>query len=248
MNADTVARLLELNKQFYQTFAVQFSATRQRLQPGVVRLAQRYLAGSSGKVLDLGCGNGELARRLAGYDFRGIYIGLDFSPGLIREARLAALQSFESAFLQVDLAEDSWLEGETGNRLQERAPFDYVLAFAVLHHLPGRELRMRVLSGARRLLSQQGMLIHSEWQFLNSPRLLARIQPWEAAGLTPGEVDQGDYLLDWRSGGSGLRYVHQFSLDELDQLAANAGFRILKTFESDGEGGRLGLYQVWEAL
>ena len=58
-------------------------------------------------------------------------------------------------------------------------------------------------------------------------------------------MDPGDYLLDWRSGGQGLRYVHHFSREELGALAAAYGFEVVETFESDGEGGRLGLYGVW---
>ncbi len=33
-------KLIELNRLFYQTFALQFSATRQRLQPGVLKVLQ----------------------------------------------------------------------------------------------------------------------------------------------------------------------------------------------------------------
>jgi len=61
-------------------------------------------------------------------------------------------------------------------------------------------------------------------------------------------VDFGDYLLDWRSGGRGLRYVHHFDEAELNALAAASRFRVQETFYADGEGGRLGLYQVWERL
>jgi len=43
----------------------------------------------------------------------------------------------------------------------------------------------------------------------------------------------------------GLRYVHLFSRSELTELAAQAGFSIENEFESDGDGGRLGLYQAW---
>jgi hypothetical protein len=38
VNANTVNRLIQLNDQFYQTFALQFSLTRQRLQPGVHKI------------------------------------------------------------------------------------------------------------------------------------------------------------------------------------------------------------------
>ena len=69
---------------------------------------------------------------------------------------------------------------------------------------------------------------------------------WERIGLTAAGVDAGDYLLDWRRGGEGLRYVHQFSEEELSTLATESGFEVAVTFYSDGEGGRLGLYQVWK--
>jgi hypothetical protein len=81
---------------------------------------------------------------------------------------------------------------------------------------------------------------------LNSEKLKARIQPWEAAAVSGSEVDAGDYLLDWRSGGKGLRYVHHFDEGELQELAEAAGFQIEKSFYSDGDGGNLGLYQVWK--
>jgi len=98
---------------------------------------------------------------------------------------------------------------------------------------------------AARLLGDAGRLLLSTWNFQASERLRARIVPWERLGLTPGEVDPGDYLLDWRRGGRGLRYVHLFDEAELGRLAAEAGLVVADTYLSDGEGGRLGLYQVW---
>jgi len=95
-------------------------------------------------------------------------------------------------------------------------------------------------------LVSAGRFIHSEWQFLNSPRLRQRLQPWGRIGLAEEEVEAEDYLLDWRQGGYGLRYVHHFSLEELETLAHETSFAILETFLSDGAGGKLGLYQVWE--
>jgi hypothetical protein len=89
------------------------------------------------------------------------------------------------------------------------------------------------------------LFVHSEWQFLNSERLRSRIQPWQAAGLSEDDVEPGDYLLDWRQGGQGLRYVHHFSLEELAELADATGFQIAESFHSDGDGARLGLYQIW---
>jgi tRNA (uracil-5-)-methyltransferase TRM9 len=145
----------------------------------------------------------------------------------------------QAVFLQGDLASDDWDADLPG------ASFNAILAFAVLHHLPGEALRLRLLGKVRGLLAESGRFYHSEWQFLNSPRLRARLQPWEILGLSPDQVDEGDYLLDWRHGGYGLRYVHQFDEGELARLAHTSGFQVLETFRSDGEGGQLGLYQIW---
>ena len=236
MNTETESRLIDLNRQFYQTFALQFSATRGRIQPGV----RRVLADlpREADVLDLGCGNGGLARELARQGYTGTYVGLDFSEGLLSVACQGLPENY--TFFQADLSSPGWDEA-LGKRV-----FAYVLAFAVLHHLPGQALRRRLLQTVRTHLPAGRRLIHSEWQFLHSQRLRARIQPWETIGLAAGQVDDGDYLLDWRAGGSGLRYAHHFSEAELADLAQDSGFHVLDTFYSDGQGGRLGLYQVWE--
>jgi tRNA (uracil-5-)-methyltransferase TRM9 len=67
-------------------------------------------------------------------------------------------------------------------------------------------------------------------------------------GLNAAQVDEGDYLLDWRRGGYGLRYIHHTSANDLVSLAAETGFRVVNSFYSDGAEGDLGLYQIWEKL
>lgn len=239
MQPDIVARLLTLNEQFYQTFALQFSQTRQRLQPGVRRLLPVLLNQAS--LLDLGCGNGELVRTLARLRFSGHYTGLDFSADLLRLAQQGLPEGFDASFVQANLARPDW-EAQL-----PRARYAAILAFAVLHHLPGMALRRDLLERVRQLLSPGGLFLHSNWQFLRSERLRARLQPWSKAGLAEEQVEPGDYLLDWRQGGSGLRYVHHFSEAELAHLAAETGFRIQESFSSDGRHGDLSLYMVWVA-
>jgi len=239
VHPDTVEQLLHLNQQFYQTFALQFAQTRQRLQPGVRKMLPRLMTCAS--LLDLGCGSGELARQLAGSGYAGLYAGVDFSNGLLEYARQGLPEGFKANFTQASLAQAGW---ET--QLQQSS-YAAVLAFAVLHHLPGEALRRSLLQGVRRLLLPGGEFICSNWQFLRSPRLRNRIQPWERAGLSDSDVDPGDYLLDWRQGGAGLRYVHAFTPTELAALAVETGFQVVESFESDGKSGDLSLYQVWHA-
>lgn len=240
VDAETRDRLIDLNRRFYQTFARPFAETRARLQPGVLQILDRLPPQAA--VLDLGCGAGTLAIELARREHTGPYVGLDFSAELLRvaEASVQEAGGLQAAFLLAELGRTDWTSA------LPLAHFDRALAFAVLHHLPDHEVRVNLLRRVRELLARRGRFIHSCWQFLNSERLRERIQPWSAVGLSPGRVDPGDYLLDWRREGRGLRYVHHFSPEELADLAAAAGFEILETFHADGEGGNLGLYQTWK--
>ena len=238
MDSGTATRLIEINRTFYTQFGASFSATRHRLQPGVRRVLETLQGDES--ILDLGCGNGEFARELAKRDHRGAYLGVDFSLPLLQDAERQPW-GFPATFMEVDLTElpafSEQLATENG--------WSVITAFAVLHHIPSRHLRLDILRVVNQLLKTDGRFIHSNWQFLNSEKLKARIQPWAAADLPAREVDPGDYLLDWRSGGNGLRYVHHFDERELGELATASRFQVVDTFYSDGDTGNLGLYQVW---
>lgn len=249
MDSSTAAHLIGLNKDFYTCFGDSFSATRHRIQPGV-RHVLGMLKGDE-SILDLGCGNGELARELAKRGHRGPYLGVDFSLALLRDAEsqpegvaVAPWRHFSARFMEVDLTE------LTVSSIQpsDTHHWSLITAFAVLHHIPTTELRLKILRVARQLINEEGCFILSNWQFLNSEKLKARIQPWEAAAVSPSNVDAGDFLLDWRDGGVGLRYVHHFSELELNELAEASRFRVSETYYSDGKGGNLGLYQVWKPI
>jgi len=245
MDKSVADKLLRLNHEFYQTFAIQFSDTRGRLQPGVSRILEAIDLAS--RILDLGCGNGEFACELERRGFCGQYLGLDLSAGLLDKARSRVKECSRNeaknkfAFFHADLSQSGWTA-----KIQDFRP-TLIVAFASLHHLPGRELHLQTLQEIRRLLAPGGKFIHSNWQFLNSERLRQRLHPWPEIGLTPEDVEPSDYLLDWRRGGFGLRYVHHFSESELCELAEETGFRVTESFYSDGESGDLGLYQIWEA-
>ncbi|MEW6084075.1 MAG: class I SAM-dependent methyltransferase [Chloroflexota bacterium] len=244
MDSAAAAHLIELNRDFYTRFGDSFSATRHRIQPGVRRVLEALKGDES--ILDLGCGNGELARELAKRGHRGSYLGVDFSLPLLREAEsppagTSQPEEFSPKFMDADLTKLSALS----DPLSAVGGWSMVTAFAVLHHIPGAELRLNLLNEIRKLLKPGGKFIHSNWQFLNSEKLKGRIKPWDSVSIPPSDVDAGDHLLDWRSGGEGLRYVHHFTESELNELAQVTGFQVVETFSSDGETGNLGLYQVW---
>ena len=238
MDAGTATRLSEINRSFYTEFGASFSATRHRLQPGVRRVLETLKGEES--ILDLGCGNGEFARELAKRGHRGTYLGVDISPPLLQDAERQP-GGMPAKFMEVDLTRLPAFS----DQLTAQDGWSVVTAFAVLHHIPSRDLRIDILRIVNHLLKTEGRFIHSHWQFLNSEKLRARIQSWESANVLASSVDLGDYLLDWRNGGNGLRYVHHFDERELGELATASRFQVVDTFYSDGDTGNLGLYQVW---
>ena len=248
MRPEVVSQLLGVNQRFYEEFGEAFAETRQRIQPGVRRVLAYVPLEAS--CLDLGCGSGSLAVTWVRQERSGLYLGVDASSTLLAAARHALqeagpLPSARVGFLQADLAEAGWEHALPTRR------WDVVCAFAMLHHFPGGDSRQRLVSQVHGLLSAGGLFILSTWQFLRSPKLRGRCQPWSLVGLTEDAVDEGDYLLDWRHvlkgepPRQGLRYVHAFSEEEWEALRAAAGFSLVERFDSDGERGDLSTYQVW---
>ncbi len=249
MDPTTRQRLIELNRRFYAEFGAAFAATRRRIQDGVRRSLDLLPDAPGERWLDLGCGSGALAAEWLRRNRQSAYLGLDFSGPLLAEARQVVEElgdAGKTTFALADLGAPDWPAGLTPG-------FRGALAFAVLHHLPGKAAREQLLAQVRDLLVPGGKFVHSVWQFQHSARLLARVQPWESIGMDESQLELGDTLLDWRytepgeEKRVGLRYVHAFTRAELGELARASGFHITAEFESDGHGGRLGLYQVWEA-
>jgi tRNA (uracil-5-)-methyltransferase TRM9 len=261
MNQKTASKLLEINRKFYEDFGKAFAKTRLRLQPGVKRIVGELPA--IGKWLDIGCGNGTLAAAMASGGKSGLYVGIDFSPALLDEALKSTADLKESQlsmrFYLFDLGQENWVdvlnEKLVKDGLMEAGEkFSNILAFAVLHHIPGAENREKILRQARGFLPVDGLFVHSEWQLDKSRRLMARRLPWDTIGLESDAVEEGDTLIDWRYAlpgqeeRVGIRYVHVFSTKELSDLAGRSGFAIDEEFESDGKGGKLGLYQKWRVV
>jgi SAM-dependent methyltransferase len=253
MNPATAERLIAINREFYERFGESFSSTRRRLQPGVRKILASIRADDS--VLDLGCGNGLFLRELSRRGHQAPLLGADFSLPLLREAETTPGVSFREIDL-TQLSRNSEQLSVIGNQSLFTDHWSLITdhwslitCFATLHHIPSNEIRLDILRTVKTLLKPGGRFILSNWQFLNSEKLRSRIQPWSRVGLSDSDVDEGDYLLDWRGGqGGGLRYVHQFSAEELLGLADQIQMKVEAGFLSDGENGRLGLYQTWAAV
>src|SRR3989338_8415398 len=242
MNPAIARRLADLNRQFYAEHAVAFAHRRLTPQPGIARVLGQIPSGA--RVLEIGCGDGKVAQALRVSRNAIAYWGLDLDPTLLARARQAMLasappssQPWSFTFALADLTAPDWA------RVLPPEPFHWILAFSVFHHLPGSGCRQQVLRTLGEHLAPGGTLAMSNWQFMRSERLKARVRPWSSIGLTAAEVEPHDYLLDWeRSGRHGLRYVHLLEEAEARALAESAALKVIEVFQSDGVTGTLADY------
>ncbi len=232
MREEIVALLTDLNRKFYDGFAETFATSRGKSEPGLERILQDIQPGSH--VLDLGCGQGRVASLLPG---GCTYVGLDFSHEMLRQARQRTPADVDAQFVLADLLEETWPTLVSGE-------FTWIVLRAVLHHIPGRENRQKLVNQAAGLLTPTGRLVLANWQFMEVPRLRQRLLDWNAVNLISEDVESGDYLLDWRRDGYGLRYVHWVDEAETLKLAADAHLQVDMLFRADGHQNNLTLYAI----
>ncbi len=228
-------QLLAINRKFYSDFARAFSETRSSAQTRLDRIVA-YIADDV-KVLDVGCGNGRLAERIEKEGRRVSYVGVDASPELIAlaAARQAKLHRVVAEFLLGDITAPEW------DRALSPASFDLAIALAVLHHIPGFDLRCQVLRNIRARLKPGGAFVMTNWHFERNERLRKKIVPWLSVGIDERDLEPGDALLTWERGGVGYRYCHLVTQSEVLRMAEQSGFQVVQQFYADAD---LNLYSV----
>lgn len=230
MQALLVKRLMDLNREFYAQFAVQFSGARPSERVIIAPILPLLFAGA--RILDVGCGNGRLAKRLSDEHVAIEYVGIDMTTELVAIAKTQTLSTpdVQVEFWVADVTASSWFD-----TMGECKLFDIVALLAVLHHIPSFELRRDVLRSIRKLMKFGALLVMSNWQFTHNQRVLERVVDWAAVDINTNDLEEGDALLDWRRGGKGYRYCHLLTKTETERLAAGSHFQIVEQSYSANE-------------
>lgn len=219
MDKETQRRLNQINRDFYRLTAAEFDGSRQSAWQGWERMLDAIDLPLA-SVLDIGCGNGRLARFLARRQADAFnYIGLDNSPELLAYARC------QDPRVKLELIEQDVILGALPARRAQ-----LVALFGLLHHVPGAERRRELLRAAARCVLPGGYLVWAAWRFYEQERFRRRILPW------PDDiaVERHDYLLDWRRGERALRYCHYIDDEEHAELVAAADLPVIDDYRADG--------------
>jgi ubiquinone/menaquinone biosynthesis C-methylase UbiE len=155
-----------------------------------------------GKLLNLGCGHG--ADFLPFKNDFELY-GVDYSKGMLEQAkRFAHKHGFNASLTQADLRALPYANNS----------FEQSIAVATYHHIKGHSAQLKALSELYRILKPGGEAFITVWN-----RCQRRFWFKEKEILLPFKV--GDKSIE--------RYYYLFTFGELEKLAHQAGFNILRS-------------------
>jgi SAM-dependent methyltransferase len=220
MKAVLAEKLKQLVKDNYRLIADDFNTTRQKtFWPELPKILTAVKDGS--KLIDVGCGNGRLIEYLK--DKRIDYLGVDNSPELLA---LAQGNYPDKRFVLSDILDlDNNVVGQ----------FDYTLAIAVLHHLPGEASRLQSLEQLRKVTVPAGKIILSVWKIWPDRRyrnIILKHHFRKLVGLN--HLDWGDLVFPWKNKQGqpySDRYYHVFTLSSFKRILTKAGFKTFTVYD-----------------
>jgi SAM-dependent methyltransferase len=227
MEKDYVEYLINKTRNDYNLISDDFSRTRMNIWEEIKFLFGNYLEAGD-RVLDIGCGNGRYCDLIKSKG--SFYTGLDNSEKLIETAKKI----------------HPWADFVLGEGLVLPFPDDHfnrIFAIAFLHHIPSKELRLKFFSEAKRALLPGGLLIITVWKFhrIKEIFLLLKYTLLKLSGIS--KLDFKDILDPWAN--KTKRYYHWFSRRELENLAKQSGFKIIKSgIAKNKKGNRRNIYIV----
>jgi len=101
---------------------------------GVSKLLKRYYTGEAVKIVDVGCGSGDILRLIRKFcnknNYQAALTGIDANPNITAYARAHTKPSEEIAFLSLDIFSEAF----------QRMKFDILTATLFFHHFTDNQL------------------------------------------------------------------------------------------------------------
>lgn len=175
---------------------------------------------SGDRILDLGCGNGRL---LKGIEQEVKYTGVDFSATLIDEAKKIHPGKM---FVCGDITKDeTW---------KDLGKFDVIYSVAVLHHIPTRDLQLKIIDKMAEHLEDGGRIYLSVWNL------------WQTRFLKDHLSSMKEKIQNWRwlkvpFQKSERRFCFAFDPGYIKRLVKGTGLSVVEInyWTKEGKSGNI---------
>jgi ubiquinone/menaquinone biosynthesis C-methylase UbiE len=218
MQKQKAKEIVRQMRQIYNTIAKEWDVSRGTPNSIKIKLIKPVKPGM--KVLDLGCGNGLMVGQILTRG--GYYFGSDISDkfiALCKKRYVSYIKTKQAEFVVADAVKLPYKNNF----------FDYAVSFAVMHHIPSAELRLKFLQELYRVMKPGATAKIDNWNLRSEwGRNKYEIQKQLSKPLIG--YDEGDVYVPWKATGKKElpRYIHIFYDNELRSLAREAGFKKIK--------------------
>lgn len=213
MKKETAQRLIFQNIQTYNRIARHFDRKRSFITKDLIDLAQ-YIKPKD-RVLDVGCGNGRFYELVC--KKKAKYWGIDTSEKMIELAK----RKYPRA---------KFFVSEPFSFPFGKNFFDKIYCLSVIHHIPSKEFRIRLLKEIKRVMKPGSLLILTAWNLRKKKKIKPLLLKYTLKKLFgKSDLDFYDIFLPWKDENGGIlatRYLHIFSKKELVSLLKEAGFQV----------------------
>ena len=234
VNKNNPQKIIEKTRNDYDLIATEWDLSRNRASKLKIDLISEIEV--KNKVLDVGCGNGLMAPFIL--EKEAFYFGLDISEKLIEIARKKYAKEIKNG-------QAKFFSGQATDLPFKNEEFDFIISFAVLHHIPSEELRKKFFEEIKRVSKLNAKVKITVWNLLSD----WANDRFDIASQLAGK-QSGDVIVPWKATKGKIvnRYMYQFSEEELLSLAKDAGFRNIKIgfFNRAGERIKNGEEMVLE--
>mgnify|MGYP001949321962 CR=1 FL=1 len=203
----------------YNNFAKKFAQSRKNMQ--WPELEYFFSQIQEGSILDIWCGSWRLIEQYNSYFWYlpSKYLGLDLSQWLLDEAKVS--------YPDMDFVRANMLDVNQVTTIQK---FTNIFLIASFHHLDTVENRQQLLTDLYSILSSGWKIFMTNWALHSQ----SNIKKYESSRVTNSENEFGSYDYNILFG-ENERYYHSFTLQELEVLSMNAGFKIIENKLFDWE-------------
>lgn len=211
LRADRILQEIETG---YDLMSDKFSETRKYFWRGLESISDCAKDGDN--ILDFGCGNGRLLELFSEKNIK--YWGVDVSQKLINLAQ----QRYCGENIHFSKVDPS----QTSLPFQDNF-FNASYSIAVFHHFPGKEYRKAMAEEFYRVTEPGGYVIITVWNLWQKKYIGKILKNWKTKILGKNFIDWNDCYITFKDNQGNVfkRYHHAFTVRELENLFAGAGFK-----------------------